>query len=105
MANCKAIMMKRLIFRVCDEVVVDKASSSVPYFCKRCQNEAASVKIKFREEEKMRMIELDRRHMLEGLAALIGLSALSGEALAAAAKSLLFWMLPPRLCWSRFATR
>lgn len=32
------------------------------------------------------MIELDRRHMLEGLAALIGLSALSGEALAAAAK-------------------
>lgn len=32
------------------------------------------------------MIELDRRHMLEGLAALIGLSALPAEALAAAAK-------------------
>ena len=32
------------------------------------------------------MIELDRRHMLEGRAALIGLSALPAEALAAAAK-------------------
>jgi hypothetical protein len=32
------------------------------------------------------MIELDRRHMLEGLAALIGLSALPAQAFAAAAK-------------------
>jgi len=41
-------MMKRAVFRVGDaaavEVTVDKVRSSVPYFCKRCQNRTGSVK-------------------------------------------------------------
>jgi hypothetical protein len=75
--------MKRRTF----SVFVDKFPSSAQFLCKRCQKKSGAVKTSIRERTQGLMTKLDRRRMLEGVGALIGLSALPVEALAAAAKA------------------